>query len=106
MLERGKSSEIFYYGEEISGFDIIPVDDFPLFEDASKLEDSVKIEILNREGETHIFNLGDELIPLEIPARHLLVKVSTNRRSLDGFWNTFDALCEYDDPKYDTLLSK
>ena len=103
MLERERNVEIFYYGEEVFGFDVIPVEDLSLLREASELEKGISIQIIKNGGEDHVFKLGNEQIPIEIPSGYLLVKASTHERNLDGFWNTFDALCEFDDPQNKSL---
>ena len=97
-MEKLYGKEEFYYGPEISETTIIPQELINEFFDAVQMEKGVSAKELKREGETYDFTYDGMVIRTIVPKGSLQIEVTTHNRSLDEFWNTFAALCEYDLP--------
>ena len=87
----------------IAGNDFVATEQLLFLMEAMQLEniedheqEPIDVEILGIGGQSDSVKYYDKNFKSIIPPGQALVRVSTLGRSLDGFWNTFHALCEYD----------
>lgn len=77
---------------------VMKVDRIPFLLEAASLQGRVKIDVLKSEGQDYELVNGKEIIKGVIPEGFAQVEVSTPGNNLSEFWNTYDALCEYNQP--------
>lgn len=70
----------------------------PKLREAAALEKGVFIEQIKSEGEKYEVVNGKETVRAIVPEGHAQIRIDSTRPSLSTFWNTFEALCEYDQP--------
>lgn len=87
-------------GERIRTRDerVMFIDELPDILEAAKLEQGVFVEFYKPKGNMYEAINGKETVSLTVPEESVVVRVHSVRPNLTTFWNTFDALREYNQP--------
>lgn len=93
VMERIKGEKIRAREERI-----VPKDELPNIFEAAKLEKGVFIELYKPKGIMIEEVSEDAIAAIKVPEGSVIVRVHSLKSNLTTFWNTFDALCEYDKP--------
>lgn len=93
VMERIKGEKIRAREERI-----VSKDELPNIFEAAKLEKGVFIELYKPKGIMIEEVSEDAIAAIKVPEGSVIVRIHSLKPNLTTFWNTFDALCEYDKP--------